>query len=274
MILPASYQSGFAPRDGHPLYPSLWRGCVFAAAPCLGASGSVLRDWSGRQNHGTLTNMDPGTDWVASGGRWALDFDGTNDYVEAPSQQMTGIIDVTVSLWIYPRVTSGTQWIIGRYANTTDFNGWYLYGNPASGFFFDGRESVSAYLSSGGSGAYTANSRWFHVCGVKRANRWSIWVDGIEKNAATVGNGTTTFADNVFRFGGVYVLTTSYYGDEQLDDIRVYNRALSPQEVRLLASRRGIAYELDQRIRYVDQGGGFSAAWARRQQLIIGGGVQ
>ena len=75
MILPASYSNGFAPRDGQPLYPELWRGCVGAWCPSLGPTGLTLRDWSGFGNHGTLTNMDPGTDWVLSGGRYALDFD-------------------------------------------------------------------------------------------------------------------------------------------------------------------------------------------------------
>lgn len=61
MELPASYANGFAPRDGEPLFPELWKDCVFAANPGLGPSGQVLRDWSGRGNHGTLTN---GPTWV------------------------------------------------------------------------------------------------------------------------------------------------------------------------------------------------------------------
>ena len=63
-------------------YPELWRGLVGAWSPCLSPrGGTVLRDLSGRGNHGTLTNMDATTDWVTSGGKTALDFDGSNDYV-------------------------------------------------------------------------------------------------------------------------------------------------------------------------------------------------
>jgi hypothetical protein len=40
-----------------------------------------LLDRSGYGNHGTLTNMDAGTDWVGSQYGWALDFDGVDDYV-------------------------------------------------------------------------------------------------------------------------------------------------------------------------------------------------
>ena len=44
------------------------------------------RDESAKGNHGVLTNMDPATDWLWEPklGRWALDFDGSNDYVQLP----------------------------------------------------------------------------------------------------------------------------------------------------------------------------------------------
>lgn len=44
-------------------------------------SGTQLTDYSGSNNHGTLTSMDPSTDWVAGLKGTALDFDGSNDYV-------------------------------------------------------------------------------------------------------------------------------------------------------------------------------------------------
>ena len=56
-------------------------GLVGAWCPSLGPSGYTLLDRSGRGNHGTLTNMDAGSDWLGMPGGWALDFDGTNDSV-------------------------------------------------------------------------------------------------------------------------------------------------------------------------------------------------
>ena len=84
-------------------YPELWQGLVGAWSPCLSPpGGTILRDLSGRGNHGTLTNMDPATDWVLSGGRSALDFDGSNDYVSLPINGMSvasGRV-FTVSAWV------------------------------------------------------------------------------------------------------------------------------------------------------------------------------
>jgi len=42
-------------------------------------SGSLVNDSSGHGNTGTLTNMDPATDWVATPRGVGLDFDGSND---------------------------------------------------------------------------------------------------------------------------------------------------------------------------------------------------
>jgi len=57
----------------------------------------------------------------------------------------------------------------------------------------------------------------------------------------------------------------------QWDDVAVYNRGLTAGEIRLLATRRGIAYEARRDI--VFGSSGFSAYWARRNSQIIGGGV-
>ncbi len=45
-------------------------------------SGKQYTDAGPYRHHGTLTNMDPATDWVAERYGYALDFAGDNDYVE------------------------------------------------------------------------------------------------------------------------------------------------------------------------------------------------
>jgi len=69
-----------------PLHP-LARGLVFAGLG-MGNRTAFYKDSSreSKGNDGTLTNMDPATDWLWEPklGRWALDFDGSNDYVQLP----------------------------------------------------------------------------------------------------------------------------------------------------------------------------------------------
>ena len=48
-----------------------------------GSGATTAADTSGNGNNGTLTNMDPATDWVNGKFGKALDFDGSDDYVDA-----------------------------------------------------------------------------------------------------------------------------------------------------------------------------------------------
>lgn len=63
-------------------YPADWAGFW----PMEEGTGLTVSDRTANARHGTLTNMDPGTDWVqAADGSWSLDFDGNDDYVNVPA---------------------------------------------------------------------------------------------------------------------------------------------------------------------------------------------
>jgi hypothetical protein len=104
------------------------------------------------------------------------------------------------------------------------------------------------------------------------SHAWQFWVNGTKYTAAA-GSTAGAFGNSGNRIG------LDGLGDDpancMMDDIRLYRRALSGQEISLLASRRGIAYELAPRRRSSVQvvGGGFKAAWIPRRSLIVGGGT-
>jgi len=264
MILPASYSNGFAPRDGQPLYPELWRGCVGAWNPGLGPSGLSLRDWSGYGNHGTLTNMDAASDWVASGGRYALDFDGTDDRIPLATNTAGA---VTISLWVYARnINNGNgEYYISRWGNNDIYigsfaNNWIArVGNGASG------------QSSLAQSAATAN-RWTHLAARRDASTLGLFVDGkLTNEVSAVGfQGANTSPLNLCSLTGI-----AFFASCQLDGIAIYSRALANNEIAMLATRRGVAYELAPRRRssVAVAGGGFKAAWIPRRSLVIGGGT-
>lgn len=68
------------PGECEPEYAGLWKGLVGCWVPQMGPTGNRLLDVSGYGRHGTLTNMDPPTDWVTQQDGWALDLDA-NDYI-------------------------------------------------------------------------------------------------------------------------------------------------------------------------------------------------
>ena len=68
----------YASQASEARYPQLWQGRVFAACPSVqGPAGLNLYDLSGGGKHGTLVNMSVASDWLRSGGQYALNFAGT-----------------------------------------------------------------------------------------------------------------------------------------------------------------------------------------------------
>ena len=228
-----SYQSGFyAPGRGVAKHPELWRGCVGAWNPGLGNTGLVLRDWSGGQNNGTLTL---GPTWGVSGGRQALTFDGVNDYVNCgaiKSIQASGTVFSSCA-WIYPTTNTGSGITSYRSAGG---NGW-VFGRSASGelqFYTNGWKISSLVVPLNG---------WSFVALVYDGALKFYLNSTTDSVAGTPGNGTGFVSLGAWDAG-------SYAPAAALDDTRIYNRALSPQEIRTLAQRPGIAYELAPRKTY------------------------
>src|SRR5690606_30479453 len=86
--------------------------------------GLTWRDLCGR-NHGTLTNMDPPTDWVGPRGRpggWgALDFDGSNDHVLVAHSNSFNVSSLSVAAWVRASVGGSTRLIVNRDGSVRQF---------------------------------------------------------------------------------------------------------------------------------------------------------
>ena len=233
MILPGSYANGFAPRDGSPLYPELWRGCVGAWNPGLGVSGLTLRDQSGFQNNGVLTN---GPTWAVNQGRYALSFDGTNDYVDTGNSvlRLGGLSQLTMMLWARRATTSSAVTI--SVVSGVD----YLAIAP----WIDG--NVYFQISPSTPSIVDTSLDFNHWAMTLSGSNLRGYKNGIEV-LNTSGPSVVPTISSSFLFG--YYSSQTRYSTGLMDDIRIYSRALSAQEIRTLATRRGIAYEMAPRRR-------------------------
>lgn len=241
-----SYANGFAPRDGQPLYPELWRGCVGAWAPCLGPTGLTLRDWSGRGNHGTLVGMSVATDWATNGGRYELTFDRTNKHVlfDRVISKPTG--PGSMSCWFRPIANSYSALIM---QNTT-------LGN--NGIYQVSGTSIDVYPYGLTGGSFTAG-KWTHMSVTWDGTTARLYINGVQA--------VTSAANPLFDVSNIgYEPNESANGG--IDDVLLHSVCLSPRSVKLLASRRGIAYELAPRRRSLVQVAGFN----RRRRLLVGAG--
>lgn len=275
MTLQGSYANGFAPRDGQPLYPELWRGCVGAWAPCLGPTGLTLRDWSGFGNHGTLINTTPATFWAPVIGRYGAVFDQSNDDCQCGTSSIFHLQQMTISAWVIPTGTNTMNMLFSKMPSALN-----------SGFEFGLRTIGGSTLAiavaqfSGGLRGWfvdTTNNpvnTLFHVAAAINfpSGFMDCYINGRLTSRVTIFAGTVSYSASVPVQIGRQDTNGTFGG--MIDDVRCYNRLLSQNEMCLLASRRGIAYDFAP----VRRGGvftatGFKAYWAARKAQIIGGGV-
>jgi hypothetical protein len=187
------------------------------------------------RNHGTLTNMDPGTDWVGPQGRrggWgALSFDGTDDSVQMPqSTILKPTTAITAAAWVRAADVHDTQPVLTWDGGSVD--AYRLQLKDAGGV-----DSVTFLIgTTAATKTYTAgtkflNGTWYHLVGTYDGANVRIYVDGIEE-ASTALTGNITY--NPFGDQRVYIgssNTVSSFRKGLIDDVRIYNRALSAGDV-------------------------------------------
>lgn len=211
----------------------------------IGAGTLVARDLTTNRNHGILTNMDPPTDWAAdtsNGGVRALDFDGVNDYLSATLA--SGLSSsFTFSCWVRVRAASGTAvrpWItsqVSSYGNYWASLG--TFGNRFSFGLFDGSNNPLTGDPNISAGGIVTLNQWYHVVGVRNTTTDTIalYINGVLDRSVT-DTTTSTPTYSALTIGG-QTTPAGRYADCQLDDIRVFNRALTQTEITALASQRG-----------------------------------
>lgn len=259
-------------------YATLRQGLVGAWCPSLpnGGGGNTLPDVSGYNNHGTLTNMGP-EDWVSSQYGRALEFDGTNDYVTSTAYYDAG--SLSFSFWAYFSGTPANypmvlQWRRPSQANATQ--SMQVLFRP-TGDVFGGSTPDSASgnrISFAINGATTATTHPFFAM---TANTWQHWAgtyDGSNLRLFNSGVLRMTVAGSFANTAGAWnvdiannrVSPSDGYLNGQLDDVRLYSRALTEPEIKLLASRPGIGLRQESHRQTFYQ----FPSGARRKRILTG----
>ena len=184
-------------------------------------SGTTAVDSSGNGNDGTLTN---GPIWVDGKIGKALSFDGTDDYVIiSDSDNLDGFSAFSISTWVYA-YTIGEE-CYGRIIVKGD-------GDPY-GLMIESDTKISFYINGDrleSNENFSLNS-WHHI-GVTYEkdviNGRKIYIDGVlsksQTNTFTVNSGA-----NDLYIGNRSTLDRTF--DGIIDEVRIYNRALSADEV-------------------------------------------
>jgi len=187
---------------------------------CDEGAGAVLNDSVGGHD-GAIT----GATWAKSGDGFALRFDGKKDFVDCgagpgPSPMQA----VTLEAWVYPERTpaAGEAGIVGKGYGTfvltqyTDGQCWWYIGG--------GGNNAKAALAPG---------TWHHVVGTFDGQDLRLYMDGELAALAPSKVPTIPTGDHFYlgmKDGEGHPAATDYF-QGMLDEVRLYDRAMSPEEV-------------------------------------------
>ena len=218
-------------------YPSLRQGLVGAWCPSLFLNGRRITDASGYSRHAfavnTVSSRAIGLGRMAAG-------DGVSGYYDSFSAcGLGGATAATLSMWFYRETTSSANFTNGAGAGINAGRR-FAIGNVGTTFYCTAENNAGSYPS------FTSSVVGLnHVATVfdgRAAVRLRAFVNGVDVGPLTAG-GTATptqLSSSLGNFRLGFDSDSNSYGAGPVDDMRVYSRALTPAEIRLLASQRGI----------------------------------
>ena len=186
-------------------------------------AGTAIRDASSQNNTGVASN----TTWTTGKFGNALVFNGTNSQVtiaDAPSLRLTTA--ATLEAWVFP-TSAPTGW---RAIIDKNVDGYYLFastdnGNRPAG----GGTWTSGNQNTFGPSAIPVNS-WTHLATTFDGTTVRLFVNGVQvaSQAQTAQLAPTT---GTLQIGADFYPTEYFAG--LIDEVRIYNRALSPAEIQV-----------------------------------------
>lgn len=220
-------------------FSSLRQGLVGAWCPSLGASGLSLIDRSGRGNHGTLNNMEGQDNWRASDSGVALTFDGTNDYALAPINPSLFRASAALSMWVKCDSATPTSLATSGIIETDSTQQRATHYPYTDGVCYFATFRPSPSRVSFSPLASVSRTKWHSVVVTTDGTTYSVYQNGLVAYSGSALS-TVTIATSIWLGSSNSNGSVQVYFGGQMDDIRIYNRALAPAEIRLLASRPGI----------------------------------
>jgi hypothetical protein len=186
-------------------------------------SGNTAADATGNSNTGTIF----GATWTPSG-RYgnALSFNGSSsrvDIIDSNSVDLTS--GMTLEAWVYPTSLSGWRTVVLK-----EISGGLSYALYAH----DNAPQPAAYINTGGSDLPVAGTAsipintWTHLAATYDGTSFSLFVNGSNVGTST-SIGAIRTSTSPLRIGGNAIWGEYFSG--RIDEVRIYNRALSQSEI-------------------------------------------
>lgn len=210
---------------------------------------STVYDRSGNSTNLTMLGTMTADDWVPGKFGSALDFDGSNDFLDSvsfdPNTLDMGTNNITVSAWVWRDTATTVDGILSKrntgYGTTcgtatdTGYSFVIWNTNELSFSLCDGTNGWEMYSSPG----VVGTGVWRHVAAVvDRTNISSsqLYVDGVAVSNTKINDGsnpppTGSISNSTSLSIGIPTDGGSDNFDGRIDEVRVYNYARTPQQI-------------------------------------------
>ena len=188
-----------------------------------GGSGSFMTRWK---------------NWIAFSSTHSFNFDGSNDYLDLSHSisSFTSDTNATISAWIYT-------------SDNTSYKPIFTFGDTNANTFIHFQITVDGDLSCGvrlsGTNKWVLETdstiqteAWTHVAVTQNGTSPVLYVNGdAVAQTFTVTTDKTIWANGLSGIDNAYVGVSSYnnsfatYWDSLVDEVKIYNRALSLSEI-------------------------------------------
>lgn len=187
------------------------------------ASGTTWYDLSGRGNNGTLVN-GVGFD-SANGG--SLVFDGTNDYVDFGTTNISAGTSLTVEAWVKPGITQNNYADILDYDHDVGRGFVVQQNNTATNQYYFAYWNGSAYEIT--STITLSTSTYNHLVFTKSGTSVLGYLNG-QNLVNYTGSATITLTGKTLYVGKMVSLTARYFNGN-IARVSIYSSALTATEI-------------------------------------------
>ena len=194
-------------------------------------SGSTLN----QQNlTGTITGATFDNTNSPPVGEYSMSFDGINDYVDLGDNN----VPKTMCLWFnIPTGETQTQDLVNRY-KYLDKKGFRIYYDSGA---------IRLILNNGTSTpqitkSFTPDSNWHFVCSIIDNGDFDLYLD---EETVTSGTYTGSLEDSSNILLGTYDTSANYFNGS-IDDVRIYDRALTTEEIADIYANNSLANDVRQ----------------------------
>ena len=202
-----------------------------------GQGGRAI-DWSGHENHGTVEGT---AQWLADGYDGPAFQLGDRNYMVVPNNdglKLMGADGYSVALHVKLDNIVDQQAILFHGLGCSTWASWFLGigggepdANPVSQSFVFGVRDAGGAPYTGVSASARANS-WVHVAATYDASVLKLYIDGVEM-ASTAAPVPWDSGEDL-HIGGDPGCGGRVFATGGIDDVRIYDRALTADEIRLV----------------------------------------